>query len=75
MEPFSTWPMAAIAAELRREDDLRRYEHLRKHNLLADVPHTPGVRATLAAWMLRAAVRLDRHAVDAVPRQRVATTA
>lgn len=75
MDPFNTWPMVAIAAELRREDDLRRYEHLRKHNLLTVVPPTLGLRATLAAWMLRAAVRLDRHAVEAAPRQRVATTA
>lgn len=75
MDPFYIWPMVAIEAELRREDDLRRYEHLRKHNLLTVIPPAPGLRATLAAWMLRAAVRLDRHAVEAAPRQRMVTTA
>ena len=47
-------------AEQRREEDLARFEHLRRHNLLA-LPERSGLRATLAAWLLRAALRLDAH--------------
>ena len=49
-----------MLAKQRREEGLARFEHLRRHNLL-DLPERPGPRSTLAAWLLRAALRLDAH--------------
>jgi len=45
-------------AEVERTLHLQEFERLRRHGLL-DLPPAPPLRSSLAAWLMRLALRLD----------------
>lgn len=66
MYSWTGWPLLQLMAEDRRAEDLRRFERLSKLGLTPDEMSGPGPRATIAGWLMRLALRLDRRSGEAL---------